>query len=88
MPLESLVLHSIVLDNDISFFITKSLSESILEHIFSTDHQFIYFLMKVVEEDLSIEQSKSITNYVEDEDVADLSLQLVTEEFNLLEILQ
>lgn len=46
-----------------------------------------YLYMEVVEEDLSIEQSKSITTYVEDEDVADLSLQLVTEEFNLLEII-
>ena len=43
--------------------------------------------MEVVEEDLFIEQSKSVTVYTEEEDVTDLSLQLVTEEFNLLEII-
>lgn len=43
--------------------------------------------MEVVEKDLSIEQSKSVTVYTEDDDVVDTSLQLIVEEFNYLEII-
>lgn len=44
--------------------------------------------MEVVEKDLSIEQSKSVAVYTEeDSDVVDLTLQLIVEEFKYLEIL-
>ena len=43
--------------------------------------------MEVVEKDLSINQSKSITTLTEEDDVTDLTLQLIAEEFEFLEVI-
>ena len=43
--------------------------------------------MDIVEKDLSVQQSKSPVILTDDDDVIDLTLQVIVEEFNYMEII-